>query len=310
MGTFVPRKDYKARLEPRSQVISGAGQSADAFARYVQAMDSTTRPVLYMTYTGLSNKDFKGWFARLKTNLDAYPWQLIPQVGLSMTRDGKPEERYEHRVAAGEYDANIENLCLALKEFNAPCFIRIGYEFNGNWNGYQAEPFKQAFIRITQALRKHQLEQVATVWCFATDGKPDFEPFYPGDAYVDWWAIDLFSASHFTDPKTKAFLEKGLAANKPMMIGESTPRRVGVQDGQLSWNTWFKPYFELIHRNPHIKAFSYINWNWSGYPQWADWGDGRLETNPYVRNEFLKEMKSGLYLHGATPKQTRKKLRH
>jgi len=31
-----------------------------------------------------------------------YPWRMIPQIGLNMTADGKPDERYEH--SGGEYD--------------------------------------------------------------------------------------------------------------------------------------------------------------------------------------------------------------
>ena len=38
------------------------------------------------------------------------------------------------------------------------------------------------------------------------------------------------------------------------MIGESTPRYVGVADGEQSWNNWYKPYFDMIYSSPQIQA--------------------------------------------------------
>jgi hypothetical protein len=84
---------------------------------------------------------------------------------------------------------------------------------------------------------------------------------------------------------------------KPMMIGESTPRHVGVGNGQQSWDSWFKPFFDLIHSRKEIKAFNYIDWNWASHPQWSDWGDARIETNDVVGAHYRDEMKVGLYLH-------------
>jgi hypothetical protein len=81
------------------------------------------------------------------------------------------------------------------------------------------------------------------------------------------------------------------------MIGESTPMGVGVNDGQQSWDKWFAPYFQLIRDNPGIKAFCYINWDWSKYPQWNDWGDARLQQNPEIADLYKKEMSIPLYRH-------------
>lgn len=294
---YEERLFFKAKFEPEDHVFSGAGQSPEAFEHYVNNLEDA-KPVIYMTYVGLKNRNLREWVEKKDHDIKQYPWQIVPQIGLSMTSDGNPEQHYENKVAAGEYDEQIEALCLALKDWEVPIFLRIGYEFNGQWNGYEPETYKKAFVRVVEALRRNKAENVAVVWCFATDGQAAFMPFYPGDDYVDWWAIDLFAETHFKDPKTTSFLDSALLYKKPVMIGESTPRRVGVQDGEESWERWFAPYFELIRSSPHIKAFSYINRDWAAYPQWSDWGDGRIETNEVVLRKFREEMDKPLYMHG------------
>lgn len=304
---IVPRTNTRSVLEPDSVVMSGAGQSSDAFENYWNVMKPGNKPLIYMTYVGLKNCS-PTWSEGLKQELHQYPLFVMPQIGLSMTSDGNPSAHYEDDVADGLYDEQIENFIQGLKHLARPVYIRIGYEFNGStWNGYQAETYKQAFVRITQKIREANVE-AATVWCFAVDGDVYFPPFYPGDEYVDWWGIDLFSADHLIAPITRRFLDSAAVHQKPVMIGESTPRYVGTTDGQTSWEDWFEDYFNLIYTRPEIKMFNYINWDWSQYPQWANWGDCRLEANEYVKNRFANEMDSAVYLHAQSETQFRKRL--
>ncbi|HEX2955106.1 MAG TPA: hypothetical protein VHR47_14155, partial [Bacillota bacterium] len=179
--------------------------------------------------------------------------------------------------------------------------------FNGtSWNGYEAETYKPAFIRIVKAIRAHHLE-AATIWCAALPLR-NYMDFYPGDEYVDWWGIDLFLPSELKSQETFSFLGNADLHGKPVIIGESTPRSVGVGGGQGSWNRWFKPYFNLIRSSRVIKAFCYINWNWANYPQWSDWGDARLETKPVVADNYCNEMRLPLYFHGTSEAEFRRQL--
>lgn len=302
---YLDRTYMKARLEPVDKVLHGAGQSTIAFCNYSNALGMDALPQIYMMYVALNDPNVGGWLGYLLRGLDEYSWDVIPQIGLTMTIDGGPEgSNYEDEVANGKYDTNIENLCLVLKEWNKPAFIRIGYEFNGSWNKYKADTYKKAFVRITKALRKHGLDQVATVWCFGIEpgGNNDFMSFYPGDKYVDWYGIDLFSTDDLNDPLTFSFLETAQKHNKPVMIGESTPRFIGVEKGEESWNSWYKPYFNLIRNTPNIKAFCYINWNWARYPQWNNWGNAQIQENDYILQKYREEMECELYLHSKKTK--------
>jgi hypothetical protein len=303
-----PRHDYGAQLEPRGRILNGAGQDWPAFVNYWNLMQPNDKPAVYMTYIGLRDAR-SDWTEELKRQLlslrDRF---VIPQIGLSMTIDGEPSAHYEQNVATGLYDNEIGMFLDGLQALAVPAYVRIGYEFNGTrWNGYRSDSYRKAFVRITDSIRARNLE-VATVWNFSMDGDVNFEDYYPGDVYVDWWGINVSTARDFSRAIGSRFLDSAHVHQKPVMIGESTPRRVGVLNGIQSWDHWFAPFFAFVHTNPGVKMFCYINWDWSQYPPWQNWGDARLEQNAVVGSLFVAEMDSSQYLHASPERAFRKTL--
>jgi hypothetical protein len=303
------RLNQGAFLEPQGKIINGAGQDQASYMNYWNVMHTQNKPLIYMTYINLRDVT-SDWTDGLKANLMLNGQFQIPQIGLSMTVDGTPSAHYEQDVAAGLYDDKITMFIDGLESLAIPAYVRIGYEFNGTaWNGYEPEPYKNAFIRITNMIRTRNLE-IATVWNFSLDAGANmsFMDYYPGDSYVDWWAINLFSATHMSDPFCQSFLDNAGVHQKPVMLGETTPRYLYVQDGQQTWDQWYSPFFTLIHTNAGVKAFCYINWDWSQYEQFKDWGDSRLEMNPLIGGYFANEMDSLQYMHASTERAFRKTL--
>ncbi|MBO0932010.1 glycoside hydrolase family 26 protein [Fibrella aquatilis] len=297
---------YGARLEPRQAVLHGAGQAeVVAVAEYTKSLSAATRPILFMDYAGLNSPKIGNQLRSILTKCRQFSWFVIPQIGLSMTTDGQPDKHYEGEVAAGRYDALIDTLVQTLKRYDRPIYLRIGYEFNGHWNGYQPATYQQAFRHIYDRLRAANANNVATVWCYGPDSETDtYAAFYPGDDVVDWWGIDLFKPASFTYPSTIQFLADARQHRKPVMIGESTPKFVGVSNGKRSWETWFRPYFALVQANPHIKAFCYINWNWARFDYWKDWGDARVGQNAYINQHYQRAIRYKRIAHGADRQTT------
>ncbi len=292
---YKPRHNYDAKMEPLDKVISGAGQDYNGYKNFYEVMPEQKKPLIYMAYKGLKGMNSSDEFAGLRSSLKSFPAYVIPQIGVAMTHDGEPEKHYEHQVAAGDFDAEIQNLVNSLRNIGRPVYLRLGYEFNGQWNGYEPEPFAEAFRMVAKEIKKENLD-VAMVWCGSADAPfTNFMDYYPGDEYVDWFGVDIFVAPHFTSPWTKAMLDSAHAHQKPVLIGESTPRNTGTLEGKDSWYNWFEGYFKFIQENAGIKMFSYINWNWNE-TRW-DWGDCRIEINEYVTNRFKGEMDSAFYLH-------------
>jgi hypothetical protein len=265
-----------------------------------------------MSYVPLK-ADMSTYFRGLREALSEYePSRVMPQIGLYMNGEGEHgtgESHYDDAVAQGGFDAQIETFCHELRKLGIPTFVRIGFEFNGPWNGYRPETFISSWRRIVTALRANGVDNAATVWCYcplpSTREQPDvgridrdYLAFYPGDDWVDWWSIDLFNPEMFTRDNTGWFLEDAAAHRFPVMIGESTPRWVGsVQEGEDAWDKWFHPFFAIICTQPMIKAFCYINWAWDDYPEFQGWGDARIEVNPLILQRYLAELAHPWYRH-------------
>ena len=312
---FQARHNYGARLEPANRVLTAAGQvqGTGAFPSYWQSVSAQSKPAVFMVYSSLNECGYQKWVADIKQELQPYKDTLVMlQVGLSMTQEagnGSLPVPYTDAVANGSKDKEIDGFLTALEQLGLPVYIRIGYEFNGqSWNGYEATSYKNAFVYVANKIRDRKNLSAATVWCIvASGGTANFESFYPGDTYTDWWAIDLFSATDFTENLTNRFIDSAHAHQKPLMIGEATPRFVGVMGGASSWNTWFVPYFNFIHTHKGVKMSSYINWNWASYPQWASWGNAILSQNSLVESRFSAALDSALYLHAAPEPAFKKK---
>ena len=297
-SNFVERNYYGAKLEPVTQVLHGAGQSNwnTGTIEYKNSLPQGYSPVIINDYCNA--KGDQGYVdnlvARLSSWLSNFPDYTVLQIGLSMTGETQ-------NIANGVYDNNLNYLFTELEKLSIPIYFRIGFEFNGGWNSYPGNTFKLAFQHITNILRNHSLgNNSATVWCFAPDGNSNYMDWYPGDSYVDWWGIDVFNVGHLTKGSTINFLADAHTHQKPIMIGESTPRYTGVLNGQQSWNDWFGPYFQWIHDNPGIKAYNHINWNWEQYPEFSGWGDARIGQNQFVLDLYKQEMTSPVYLHAST----------
>jgi beta-mannanase len=200
---IVPRLNQGAILEPQGKIINGAGQDLASYLNYWNVMHAQNKPLMYMTYLSLREAT-SDWADGLKADLMSHSGKFqIPQIGLSMATDGIPSSHYEQDVAAGLYDNQIEMFIDGLQSMAIPAYVRIGYEFNGvGWNGYVPATYKSAYIRITNKMRARGVE-VATVWDLSMDGAMNFMDFYPGDEYVDWWGINVFSAAHFGDANAK-----------------------------------------------------------------------------------------------------------
>lgn len=103
--------------------------------------------------------------------------------------------------AAGAYDAEFRKLGeLLVRKGHANAYLRIGWEFNGGWYPWAAqrdpEAFRRYFRRIVTAMRSVPGQRFVIVWNPA-QGRQQIEPdkVWPGDAYVDVVAMDLYNQS-------------------------------------------------------------------------------------------------------------------
>ena len=279
-----------ARLQPPpGRVVHGGGQETGDFEAYSGFLGSRG-PSVKMLYLGLDglNATAPGvvapWFvaalAGLVADAGADAALVVPQIGLQLPLNGQ-----EQRVADGEFDNAISALVLGLKSFARPAYLRIGYEFNGGWNGYRAASYVGAYRRIAARIRADaELNPVvALVWDGSCDTKNDPTPYYPGADVVDWQGVNLFSGD--SDPSAMApqdcvwyWLQDNAAAGTPLMIGESTPRGRNATDA-ASW-AWYASVVAMLDAWPGVQLFCYIDTDWitDEGGRWPGWGDSRVEV--------------------------------
>ena len=230
------------------------------------------------------------------------PYNYIPQIGLDFYVYPEGATMLEplditERIAAGEFDAQIRFLAKTFVSMKTAVFLRPGYEFGGNGQGQHASKqfWVGAWRRIHDLFREEKADKVAFVW--NTLDAVDCIDYYPGDDYVDWWGINIFTNDADQDVFINAFIREAAKHQKPVMIAESTPRYLGSIGGQLSWEKWYKPYFNLISKYDNIKAFCYINASWKHYPDISFLYDCRIQSNALIASRYREVLSGAEFIH-------------
>lgn len=307
-GQYQPRLNFNAKFEEQNKILHGSGQSRPIeYSSYAAYMGNNRYPEIAMFYTtpDRTPQNMEETINRFITEIDKHPNGVMLQIGFQFSRNQNP---YADEVIAGMYDASIIKMAQVIQASNKKAFVRIGHEANGFWRNYDPNEYIQAFKHITNLFRQHAPNNIATVWnMHPTTGINDMLTYYPGDNYVDWWAINLFEPVYITGNKknnTFNFLNEAVQHSKPVMIAESCPVDIGVNGGQQSWDDWFNPIFNIIKNYPVIKAFCYINRNWKPSPT-PNWEDGRIFVNNTVFTKYKNELSNNVFNHLSVPNNYR-----
>jgi len=270
---------------PREGKLIIIGQQRDAIDGYIESTGIV--PGGFMVYTSIQNMDgldkpadHDGGINDAQYFINAYP-RIVIQLGLYMV--GALSDTLK-----GQYDDNILSLAKWMKNTGCPIYFRIGYEFDLPQNGYDPQKYKEAYRYIVDHLRSDGVVNVTYVWHSASMIVPhgNFMDWYPGDDYVDWFAVSIF------DPMQIATAEKFFTIarehKKSLMIAESAPAGLFSTHAKMEW---YRHYFDFI-RNDDVKVVSYINSDWNAYPlfQSMNWGDSRIEKDPEIKKMWVLEM--------------------
>src|SRR5207245_7865937 len=106
------------------------------------------------------------------------------------------------KIAAGAFDPYIDSWAVGLRTYGAPVLLDFGHEMDGNWypwgnavNGNTPAQYVAAFRHVHDRFVAAGATNVQWVWnpdAWNPAGV-DQRSFYPGDAYVDWMAIDVYN---------------------------------------------------------------------------------------------------------------------
>lgn len=318
---------------PNGKIYHGVGWQTQAQNEYAEMFSDSTQPLLFQVMSALPGYMRRGGMT-VNNLLSAFRQEHIDQrsqyieLSTHLFLDDEPIDN--EFVETDRYDGYIDTLAIALAEYGRPVFLRIGLEMNGSWNGYTPYVFPVAFRKLVTGLRDRDVENFAAVWCYEPDAPADFADssrqgwrWYPGDDVVDWFGLDPFDVDHF-DPdepdsvetrggwglskkgRTEKFLRFAEERGKPVYLNELSARHVWITPydedvdsthGEVDWNYWFAPFFEFLDDHPNIKAFNYINLDWTRYETWEHWGEARLQINDYIEEHWVQRLSSDRFLH-------------
>ena len=275
----------------KDKTLIFVGQDGDTIKQYVQKTGLTPTGVMFYTSVqrmeGLLSVIDIGAGPQHGTGLlEQYPNAAI-QIGLYMV-DAL------NGILAGTFDANLDILANWLIKADRLVFLRIGYEFDNPDNHYDPTLYKNAYRHIVTHLYNKGVRNTAYVWHSYTAEKQKYEwnEWYPGDNYVDWFGASIFSTGNI--PYAENFLKVAKRHHKPFMIAESSPMGMYTVHGKKDW---FNHVFRFINKN-NIQTFCYINSNWDVLPMYKEqhWGDARVEKDQEVMKLWLEEVRKSRYI--------------
>lgn len=315
---------------PDGYVYHGVGWNGNAQIQYSNMFEENKKPLLFQGITSLPGDSRILTVERVLNMLN--PSHIdhekqYAEISIHFYDDGKPVDSAFAFTTL--YDSFIDTLAEALSINNRPVFLRIGLEMNGPWNGYTSWIFPKAFRKLVEGLRSRGIDDVAYVWCYEPDAQADFADssaegwkWYPGDDVVDWFGLDLFNSDHF-DPaepdsvngnitkkgRSELFINFAEQRGKPIYLNELSAKNVYITDDQNDldfsdgindWQIWFEPFFQFLDLHPSVKAFNYIDLDWTAIEQYADWGDARIEINSYIKNKWVEKLSDSRFLNIGT----------
>ncbi len=174
-------------------------------------------------------------------------------------------------------DEYLTTLAQDMADTKAKIFLRFGSEMNGTWVEYGKDPalYKEKFRLVAKKV-KQTAPNVAMVWCPYTTPIAPISSYYPGDDYVDWVGVNMYSVTFFDqNPKMPArkihptemldYVYQRYGARKPVMIGEYGTTHFSAleqrSDADFAERNLYGLYSALPRKYPRVKCISYFNGN-------------------------------------------------
>ncbi|GAC1404218.1 MAG: hypothetical protein NVSMB52_18050 [Chloroflexota bacterium] len=209
------------------------------------------------------------------------------------------------KIIAGVHDSYLRKWALQLKTYGRPVLLRWAHEMNGYWYPWSGHPdqYIAAYRHIHDVFTAMGATNVQWVWCpnIQWNQQSQFAPYYPGDSYVDWLALDGYNQVRFGWQSFGQIFRPSYdritqISAKPLMIAETssaeaTPSQAAAGDLKANWI--IDAFRTAIPSMPRIRAVLWFNEDKttvesSGY----DW---RITTSLSAQSAFAQAVKSRFY---------------
>jgi hypothetical protein len=174
-------------------------------------------------------------------------------------------------------DAYLRKFARDLNAAGSPVFMRFASEMNGTWTAYSGNP--QQYIekwRLVHNVMAEEAPQVIMVWTVFTFPQKTILSFYPGDAYVDWVGVNIYSvvyhnnnrferADHEDPLELLDYVYNTFSKRKPIQISEFGATHYTVTDQKyyidFAVQKISRMYTGLKEKYPRVKSIFYFDVN-------------------------------------------------
>jgi hypothetical protein len=211
-------------------------------------------------------------------------------------------------IAAGADDSIINSWAQQLRGYGKTIFIRFAHEMNGTWYPWGGQPqnFIAAWRHIHNIFMADGATNVKWIWCPNTEwnAASAFDPYYPGDSYVDWVALDSYNKPSngswlwFSQLFSTGSSYQDITAlsPKPLMIAETSSAEASLWPVTLGYTKaqWITDAFGtgIPTAMPRIKALVWMNNNLTSSEGCCDW---RIESSAAAQSAFAVAVAAPLY---------------
>ena len=234
----------------------------------------------------------------------------------SDTDETTPETVYTlDAILRGDFDADLELWGRKAAQIGYPMIVEWGTEMNGqwfSWNGVHnggagvgPQKFVQAYRHIIDIMDRQGASNL--IWVFHVNNDDDpaanwnrFENYYPGDGYIDWIGVSVYSLLTPLEDTPTDFRQSLdgvmarldiMAPSKPVVLAEfgetvNNPNEDAAQwaDGALA--------DILSDRWPRLRGFSWWNETWQNDNNPAHDSDLRVQSDANLAQVFQTRLAS------------------
>jgi beta-mannanase len=206
------------------------------------------------------------------------------------------------RITAGDYDAYVHQWAHDAAAWGKPMYLRFAHEMNGDWNtwspgvnGNTPADYVAAWRHVHDIFLQESATNVRWVWSpnVVSTGDLSILALYPGDAYVDWIALDGYNWGTSDAGKTwqdfaaifgYSYDLLVAAINKPIMVAETGSSELGGD--KAGWITQGL-LTQLPARMPAVRALI-----WFDEDKETDW---RIDSSAASLAAFRQVVQSPAY---------------
>jgi mannan endo-1,4-beta-mannosidase len=274
-----PEDSVSGLLDPASGKYLGVEASG--------APDSLSPVSTFATAVG-HKPDMIGQYIGWGSPFDAHAASTAWSYGALYFMSWEPYDTTVADIAAGDSNSYITSFATSVRALDIPVALSFGHEMNGNWypwgtTGTTPAQFVAAWRLIYAIFAGVGATNVIWVWN-PNDIYPvpqvQLQPYWPGDAYVDWVGITGYFAT--TGPQTFATLYEPTIdqirefTSKPFIIAETA-----VENGPNDV-ACVSALLQTVTANSDVLGLIWFDYDKDG----VDW---RVESRPAIQAAFAQD---------------------